>query len=169
MSNGTACCEALVHSHRPLRSCVADGTRMRQTFRTPRELQVRPTRPPVSSPRVAANRREAEKGDRYWPELSTLANLSSRFSRGTRTPEKRIEPLSTPFRPTCSIPLPAGRAGELCRAAGMLFRTQASDSRVDSHCYSTQQGKRWQAWKGAGVRADLVATIPDLHARHALS
>ena len=68
---------------------------------TEREEQVRATRPPVSSPSVTPKRRPAEYCERYAPFLSTLAKRSSSASRFTRTPLKRMLPLSTPCRPTC--------------------------------------------------------------------
>mmetsp|Transcript_816 Transcript_816/g.2466 ORF Transcript_816/g.2466 Transcript_816/m.2466 type:complete len:228 (-) Transcript_816:653-1336(-) len=74
---------------------------VRAVFKTAVEVHTIPTRPPVSSPRVAAKRLEALCMDElYRPLRSTEANRSRRFSRGTLTWVKRMAPLSMPLRPT---------------------------------------------------------------------
>lgn len=70
-------------------------------FNTPTEEYASPTRPPTSSPSVAANLLlTVGRLLVYLPSLDTSPNLLRRFSRGTLTWEKRNAPLSTPLRPT---------------------------------------------------------------------
>ncbi len=72
------------------------------------------TRPRMSVPSMVKNLAPTDSiGEEYVPFSSTAPKRSSSASRGTRTPENQMRPLSTPSRPPLwpwSVVLTPGRS-----------------------------------------------------------
>ena len=93
-------CNPASGQHRAMLLCQGRANaQQRPTLSTARELQQRPTRPPVSSPSVAAKRRLAENGD-----LSSTRNLrpaATWCAAVRRLPDSHIPSARAPAQGAC--------------------------------------------------------------------